>query len=333
MNTQCKKVRRALVPLSWLYALGVILHRLLYSAGVVKIYRPAVRTVSVGNITAGGTGKSPLVELLAAELSREGRRTTVIRRDSAGPGADLSDEEKVFAENVPGIRQICGRDKACCAKRAGASKPDIIIIDDGFQTVSLARDLDIVMIDAASPFGGGHLLPAGYLREPAYALRRADVVVLSRCEEITERNKKVIVETIRRWTSADVFEARYAADELKVVGSDGTEDVSVLKGKSVLAFCGIGNPEGFFATLERLGCSVEGKLVFRDHYVYEPNDIRRIEKEAELNNCDVIVTTQKDAVKLLCLADTERKIYYLKVKLDILEKERLVKRVLGMEGE
>lgn len=306
-----------LLPLSWIYRLGLVLRRALYRLGIAKTYRPPVRTISVGNITAGGTGKSPLVEFLCAEMERRGHRAIVVRRDRAAfpSGADLSDEAEAFEENVPGTPQISGRNKADCVRQACASGPDVVIVDDGFQTVSLDRDLDIVTVDATSPFGNGWLLPAGILREPPSGLSRADAVVLTRCDEIAPEEKDSILTELRQLTNAEIFEARYVVDEVRDLQTGSPSDPS-LTGKKVFAFCGIGNPEGLFHTLERLGCVIAGRRVFRDHYVYCADDVAAIEKKADDCGGEIILTTQKDAVRLRALEPPEREIHYLKIHLE-----------------
>ncbi len=311
-------MRRILLPISWLYALGLATRRAMYRTGIAKPYRPPVRTISVGNITVGGTGKSPLVEFLCFELERQGCNVVAVRRSRAGfpSGADLSDEEKVFAENLPDTQQVSEKNKADCVKQACALKPDVVIVDDGFQTISLERDFDIVTIDATSPFGNGYLLPAGTLREPPGALRRADAVVLTQCDETKPAEKDSIVEKLRRLTNAEIFEARYVANEIMTLGGSSMAP-SAISGKKVFAFCGIGSPAGFVRTLERLGCAIVGRRVFRDHYVYSTADVHSIEKESEDCGADMIMTTQKDAVRLRSLERAEREIYYLKIHLDV----------------
>ncbi len=322
--------KNILLPLSWIYALGLSIHRAMYRTGIARPYRPPVRTISVGNITVGGTGKSPLVEFICVEMGRQGRRAVVVRRDRAGfpSGADLSDEEKVFSENVPETPQVAGRNKADCVKQACALEPDVVIVDDGFQTISLERDFDIVTVDATSPFGNGNLLPAGTLREPPSALRRADAVVLTRCDEIKPTEKDSILTELRQMTDAEIFEARYIADEIMTLG-DGSMAPSAISGKKIFAFCGIGNPDGFFRTLERLGCVIAGRRVFRDHHVYRADDLRTIEKDAEDSGADMIVTTQKDAVRLRSLEHLKREIHYLKIHLDIPNGDTLCRLAAG----
>lgn len=319
-----------LLPLSWLYALGLILRRILRSTGIAKTYRPPVRTISVGNITAGGTGKSPLVEFLCTELKKQSLSVVVARRNRAAwpSNADLTDEAKVFSENVPETPQVLGRSKEDCVRRACASRPDIVLVDDGFQTLFLERDLDIITIDATSPFGNGFLLPAGTLREPPYELRRADAVVLTHCLEIMPEAKDALVRKLRRWTSSEIFEARYVVDNVATLSGDSA-DPSTMAGKKIFAFCGIGSPAGFVRTLERLNCVVAGKSIFSDHHVYCSDDLSTIKKDAEKCGAEMIVTTQKDAVRLRSLEGLEWEIHYLKIHLGVRNADKLCRLVVG----
>lgn len=319
-----------LLPLAWLYALGLAIRRAVCRIGITRPYRPPVRTISVGNITVGGTGKSPLVEFLCGEAERQGRKAVVVRRDRAGfpSGADLSDEEKVFAENLPDTQQVSGRNKADCVKQACTLEPDVVIVDDGFQTLSLERDFDIVTIDATSPFGNGHLLPAGTLREQPSVLRRADAVVLTRCDEIEPAEKDSILKELRRLTDAEIFEARYIMCGIMALDG-GSSYSSAISGKKVFAFCGIGNPGSFFCSLERLGCVLAGRSVFRDHHAYSAGDLQSIEKEAADCGADMIMTTQKDAVRLRSLERSGREIHYLKIRLDVTNGDALCRSAIG----
>ncbi len=319
-----------LLPFSWIYHLGASLRRAMYSAGIARSYRPPVRTISVGNITAGGTGKSPLVELLSARIIAQGKKVAVVRRSRAGLlfGKDLSDEKKLLEENVPGISQFADTNKARAAVRAAHTRPDVILIDDGFQTLSLERDFDIVTVDAAAPFGGGCLLPAGRLREPVRALGRAGAVVLTRCETVTSEEMEGVIGQIQNLTDAPVFPASIEVDCVSTF-DDRKEDPSFLQNRKVFAFCGIGNPASFFSTVERLGCEIAGRAVFADHHPYTRADISGIAETAASTGSDLILTTQKDAVKLRDLPAPNIDIRFIRIRLKVTKLERLLELILG----
>ncbi len=319
-----------LLPFSWLYRCGAILRGAMYSTGIVRSYRPSVRTISVGNITVGGTGKSPLVELLSAQIIAQGKKVAIVRRSRAGLlfGKDLSDEEKLLEENVPGISQFADTNKARAAVRAAQTRPDVILIDDGFQTLSLERDFDIVTVDAAAPFGGGCLLPAGRLREPVRALGRAGAVVLTRCETVTSEKMENVIGQIQNLTDAPVFPSSIEVDCVSTL--DGREeDPSSLRNRKVFAFCGIGNPASFFFTVEHLGCEIAGRAIFADHHPYTRADIDRIVEDADSTGSDLILTTQKDAVKLRDLPAPGIDIRFIRIRLEVTEFERLLELILG----
>lgn len=319
-----------LLPFSWLYHLGAVLRRAMYSAGIARRYRPPVRTISIGNITVGGTGKSPLVELLSAQIIAQGRKVAVVRRSRAGLlfGKDLSDEEKLLEENVPGISQFADTNKTRAAVRAARTRPDVILIDDGFQTFSLERDFDIVTVDATAPFGGGCLLPAGRLREPVRALGRAGAVVLTGCETVTSEEIKDVIGQIQNLTDAPVFSASIEVDCVSTL--DGRkEDPSSLQNRKVFAFCGIGNPASFFSTVERLGCEIAGRAIFADHHPYTQADINGISEDAGSTGSNIILTTQKDAVKLRDLSAIGIDIRFIRIRLKVTELERLLELMFG----
>ena len=320
-----------LILLSPIYAFGLYLRGLVYALGIRRVYRPPVRTVCVGNITAGGTGKSPLVELVAAEIHALGRKAAVVRRSSVGGlfPMDLSDEAEVFAENVPDVTQVSERDKLSAVKRACGSNPDIVLVDDGFQTISFARDLDVVTVDATAPFGNGFLLPGGTLREPKSALSRAGAVVLTRCEIVGDEDREKLKEEIGKLTDAAVFEASFEVSEIMNLQGDRQLDPSFLERTKVFAFCGIGNPEGFFATLKGMGCDVAGVKRFRDHHTYSSEDVSALEDGAEACGAEVLVTTQKDAVRLRRIGGLHEEAYFLKVRLDVTDRERLLDMIMS----
>lgn len=319
-----------LVPLSWVYSFGHAVRRCAYSIGLARAYRPPVRTVSVGNITVGGTGKSPLVEFLCTRLKEQGVNAAVVRRDRAAwpSNADLTDELRVFSENVPDVPQYAGSSKSECVRQACVSDPDVVVVDDGFQTLSLQRDLDIIVINATAPFGNGRLIPAGTLREPVRALSRAGAVVLNHSSDITPEDKKALVARIGEQTSAGIFEAEYVVDSVKNLSGESV-DLSAMKDKRVFAFCGIGSPGGFICTLEGMGCIVEGKSVFQDHHVYSAADLLRIREDADKCGAEMIVTTQKDAVRLDLPDNSEMRICYPRIRIEVQNGDELCKMVTG----
>jgi tetraacyldisaccharide 4'-kinase len=209
----------------------------------------------------------------------------------------------LLAANLPQVPHLQGKDRVALARKAcesspAGSAPNVLVLDDGFQHRRLARDLDIVLIDCTEPFGYGRVFPRGMLREPIGSLRRADLVVLSRANQCTPEDlvnitrqivaaagEKPIVLAVHRPTKL-----RSAAGECLAVGT--------LAGRSVAAFCGIGNPRAFFETLDRLGCSIVGTRSFPDHHAYSRNDLTNLAAWATDLRCEFVITTQKDLVKI-----------------------------------
>ncbi len=301
------------------YRSGVAVRNWLYDHGFKGMYRAGLPVVSVGNITTGGTGKTPLVAYLARWLWRHGIRPVVLSRGYGG-GRDgkLNDEGQVLKRLAPSAVQLQGRDRVALAQYAEEHfAPAVLLLDDGFQHRRLHRDLDIVVVDATNPFGHGALLPRGLLREPATALRRADFVVLTRGEQVTTRRRFELRQQLSRLSgNKPLVEA--AVEPLGWVPAGGGPHLAVAEVKQyrrVLAFCGIGNPRAFFQQLEEIGCRVVEKVVFPDHYRYGRADLTHLARLASDVSADCAVTTEKDLVKLPPRALGELPLYALRIEL------------------
>jgi tetraacyldisaccharide 4'-kinase len=258
-----------------------------------------VPVVSVGNLTLGGTGKTPCVEWVARFYRERELQVTILSR---GYGAEQgrNDEAMVLEENLPDVPHLQGPDRVALAGTAVEElEAELLILDDGFQHRRLRRDLDIVLIDATVPPARDRLFPRGTLREPAGDLRRASAVLLTRCDQVPAAE----VELIRAWLGRKCPGVPVATTEhrpLELVGCDGpTEPVSALEGRTVGAFCGIGNPGAFRATLEGLGARVAEFRAFPDHHPYTRADVDELSRwAAALPTGALVATTQKDWVKL-----------------------------------
>ena len=254
--------------------------------------------VSVGNLTLGGTGKTPMVEYVARWGRARGLRIAILSRGYGSEGG-LNDEGRVLEANLPDVPHLQGRDRTALAKVAVEElESEWLVLDDGFQHRRLARDLDIVLLDALDPFGLGRIFPRGLLREPIGSLRRAGVVVLSRGDLISEADRTVIRrEAERRAGRLRWAVARHAP--LALLAEGGAEQsVATIQGQPVAAFCGIGNPEGFRRTLLGLGVSLLGFRPFPDHHIYTAQDVAEIASWSRSLGAALILTTQKDSVKL-----------------------------------
>lgn len=313
----------ALSPFGWAYAAGAGLRNALYARGWLEAHKLGAPAISIGNITAGGTGKTPIVALVAEILIENGERVCILtrgygRREPAkrvvvsDGSAILADGETGGDEPVELARSLGGkaviiadRDRVAAAKfardRFGVT---CFVLDDGFQHRRAARNLDIVCIDATDPFGGGELLPAGRLRESPANLCRADAIIITKAEAAADIGK--LEQDIKRLApEAEIFRAESGI-------SGFTELSAFLAGENAgsnrelpgpaFAFCGLGNPEHFFKTLREAGVEIAGTKAFRDHQRYTGADAERLDHAAKDAEAAAFVTTAKDAVKLQSLS-------------------------------
>jgi len=290
--------RCGLTVLAGLYRAAFALRNLWFRMpGAAK--RASCPVVSVGNITVGGTGKTPMVAYLARLIGDMGGRPVILSRGYGAASGGPNEEAIELAGLCPGIPHLQNPDRLAALKGWLAGKPcDVAILDDGFQHRRLARSIDIILIDALRPFGFGHVLPRGLLREPLSALRRADIVVITRAELVTPDGVKLVTQTVlphlRPGTPLVVAEHEPGG----LLMADGSRrDAAALRGQDVAAACGIGNPEAFRLTLERAGARVRLFDVFPDHYAYATADLDRLLRTAEAAGLKTLVTTGKDYVK------------------------------------
>jgi len=288
----------------------------------------------VGNLTVGGTGKTPMVILLAGMLRDRGMRPAVLSRGYGGKSTsdvlvvsdgrqilagpeEAGDEPVLIARRLKGIPVLAGAKRALTGRYARENfGVDVMVLDDGFQHRWIHRDLDIVLLDSRQPLGNGLLLPRGPLREPPAALVRAGVIVFTRSEDSTGPSMDKELSGIL--SGRPVLRTRIRPT--KFVGADGTElPLSFLAGKKVFAFAGIAQPDSFRQTLEGLGGVIAGFRAFPDHHRYTAEDWGRIEHDAGLVRADLVLATEKDLVKLQGIAQALSRIHGLSIETEILE--------------
>jgi tetraacyldisaccharide 4'-kinase len=299
------------------YGGAVRLRNLAYGHGWKRTNSAAVPVVSVGNLTLGGTGKTPCVEYLAHWFREREVRVAILSR-GYGAEAGRNDEALVLEENCPDVPHLQGPDRVALARIAVEElETELLILDDAFQHRRLARDLDIVLVDATCPWGHGHLFPRGLLREPASSLRRAGLVVMTRCDLASADCLQSLRREIeRRARGTAIVESAHRP----AAWSNGPDEraLDFVHGRPLAAFCGLGNPDAFRRTLEELAGSPIAWRTFPDHHAYTRDDIEDLRAWARSLPEDVIVaTTQKDLVKIRLQRLSERELWALKIRLDI----------------
>ena len=325
----------------------------LYRKGYKKRYWPGCYVISVGNITVGGTGKTPVVAALATALSKGGRKVAIVSRGykSHSPslrfrlkhkefsnktkvvcdGRELllspriaGDEPYMLAKDLKNVVVITDPDRVRGARYAMREfGVDTIILDDGMQHLRLRRQKDVVLIDANCPFGYGRILPAGLLREPIEGLHRADHILITKARDLTEEKKEELKEEIRKYNKrADILVSYYEPSELISVHTESRFPLTLMQDLPIMVVTGIAQPEGFVKILEAQGAKVVCKRFFPDHHRFRRFEIEEIYETAKQFEVKAILVTEKDAVRFSKRAGLEQDpppVYYLKVALKISE--------------
>jgi len=313
-------LRKGLLGISQAYAVGIRLRSLFYDHRVFTVKQLPCVVISVGNVTVGGTGKTPMTIYLAEMLTHAGFRIVVLSRGYGGRAEntggmvsdgqqilmtadDCGDEPYMMARRLETVPVVVGKDRFRSGMMAVRRfRPHVILLDDAFQHRRLARDLDLVLLDAAHPFGNGHLLPRGILREPRTSLGRGHAVVFTR----TPETGLPLAGDLRRLIqSKPVFYADHRPKIVHIISADSQrnteaaklsldKDLSFLKGRQALAFSGIARNQDFFEILKAAACQLVDEAGFPDHHRYARNDIRQIQRSAQNRHADCLVTTEKD---------------------------------------
>ncbi len=322
-----------LLILSFIYAGVVRSICVLYAWGILPSYRPPKPVISVGNITVGGTGKTPLVILVVNILRSAGLRPAVLTRGYMAGAKGPGDEPKMMAEILPDVPVLVGadrRDNIRAALRTGGT--DIFVCDDAFQHWPLKRNLDIVAVDALNPFGNGCVLPRGILREPLCGLKRAHIAVITR----TDRNPDGITDLRRRLREMNpnmlIVESIHQPLGLSDVYDRAFLGLDILRGKKVAAFCAIADPEAFGDSLARAGAQVVRRFDFMDHHVYTATDLSVLRDFCRANGIDTVVTTHKDAVKINDRKDAWEEINVVRLNIGLTityGNEQFIQRILS----
>ncbi|MFM7057487.1 MAG: tetraacyldisaccharide 4'-kinase [Planctomycetota bacterium] len=286
------------------YGCAVAVRNQLYDRRLTAVSTAGVPVISVGNLTTGGTGKTPVAALICQRLQQLGRTPGLISRGYKAAADGSNDEKRVLELLVPGIPHIQQADRAAAVRQLlqleMANRPDVVVMDDGFQHRRLHRDLNLVLIDATCPFGFGAVLPRGLLREPLTGLRRADAVLLTRTNLVSGDELRQIEQRLQ--TLSPALSQRILQVNFEPVGlrdqSGQRYSLDSVRGQHVFLMTAIGNPDAFRTTCLGAGLTVVGQQWFPDHHHYTPADLATVQQHATAQRAAMVITTVKDLVKL-----------------------------------
>lgn len=331
--------------ISKIYGSIVLLRKWFFRIGVLQRWPLGCQVISVGNVTAGGTGKTPVVEIFARELTKQGRKVAILSRgyrrkekpflqrifsDKIEPPLIVSDGRRVLldsetggdepymlASNLPGVVVLVDRNRVKSGRYAIRKFGcDTLILDDGFQYQRLKHSHDIVLVDKTNPFGNGNLLPRGVLRETVNNIRRADFIFITKSDGKSEALRAKIRKYNRH---AEIIECRHAPKRLKNVYGKSNKELSWLNGKKVLALSGIAVPQSFENFLRGYGAELVECVRYADHHRYATQEVINVVNRAADLGCDALITTEKDAVRFPKLSTVAVPVYYLRIEIEILQ--------------
>jgi len=313
---------------SWGYAAAIAVRNTAYDYGWFRTTKLAVPVISIGNITTGGTGKTPVVAWCIHELQRRGSRPGIVSRGYRSLDGEVNDEALVLERLCPGVPHVQDRDRIRGGQRAiDQFGCDVLVLDDAFQHRRIVRDLDLVLIDALQPWGYGHLLPRGLLREPRSALARSHVLLITRADQITPATCAMLSqELMRHCPQARPVPVRFQPQEWLAV--DGTRyPLLNWQAQRVAMFCGIGSPAGFRQSLTGL-TTVIAEQLFPDHHHYTSSDLDQLEQWRHELGITTLVTTLKDLVKIPATHPVANHVFALQIGTEVLENAPEISRAL-----
>lgn len=295
-------VRFVLRALSAPYGLLMSLRNVAYDRGFQKSTTVSVPVIAIGNLTTGGTGKTPIVATVVKALQAQGLRPGIVSRGYRADATGENDEKRVLELLCPDVPHEQNPNRVAASEKLIASQEvDVIVLDDAFQHRGITRDLNIVLIDATNPFGYGFLLPRGLLREPISSLSRADMVLITRSDSVSEEERQEIEATVRRHNGKlvdHIHRVSFRPTGLVTGSGHDGQTTDVVANQPVTVMTAIGNPEAFVATCRRIGANVAVTRFFADHHHYTPDDLEEVRKLAESEGAPLILTTLKDMVKI-----------------------------------
>ena len=336
-------IKSTLSTLTYPYSAVLNTRNILYKNGVLKSTKLPVKVISIGNITTGGTGKTPLVEFMARYLLEKNKKVAILSRGYGGNNSlqknnnNVNDECLILRENLQEVPVLAGKDRVENGERAIRDYGvDCLILDDGFQHFRIKRDLDIVAIDSLNPFGGENLIPRGSLREPLKNLGRADMFIISHCNQSNKQTIKSIYKKLNHMNiDAPVCESIHRPVNMENITDGSILELEWLKRKRVYGLSAIGNPESFAYTLKELGADLIKHRKFHDHHAYTKEEIDDVVSEAKTLGADAIVVTQKDIVKIRNMDIKDFNILSLKIEIQITKGielyEEAIDKILNVE--
>jgi tetraacyldisaccharide 4'-kinase len=332
MLPQSKLLRGLIYLPAKIYEMAVRLRMVLYEYEYFKPQALDKVVISIGNITLGGTGKTPLVEYIAKYLVDENIDVGILsrgyrRRDDSQSQVIVSDGEKVLAtvdqagdepwmmaQKLKGVKIVVGADRyrsgLLAEKELGC---DVLILDDGYQHLSLKRDLNILVLDATDPFGGGEMVPYGKMREPIYALRRAQAIIVTRADRPFDQEElSRVLDGLG--LNVPIIYAYHDIVGLRDIATGKPAPIRTLNRARVGVFCAIGNPQIFIEDLQGYQAEIVSEQIFRDHHQYTQSDIDNVVREAKAAGATLLATTEKDAVKLAGFSFGDLPVYVIEIK-------------------
>lgn len=352
--------RAVMWALSYVFRALVLLRLRLFRKGWRQTAHVGTQVISIGNVTVGGTGKTPVTELLAKSLRDRGRKVAILSRGYKSKKLDApqewvsrrtgkliedppkivseggqmlmssdfaGDEPFMLAKNLEGVAVVVDRDRVKGALFACAElDADTLLLDDGLQYLKLAHTLDLILIDSTRPFGTGSMLPRGTLREPRSNVRRASHILLTKCDGTPN---DALIKKLRRWNPvADIIETAHISQYLKNVFTGERLELSALNGKFIAAISGIAVPESFEQKLTEQGATVLFHKPFPDHHSFSQREIDEFMERCMLRDAEMILTTEKDAVRFLKPTEIDVPIYYLRIEIEILRGQNAWDRLI-----
>jgi len=317
-------IRPILLLLSIFYLLLVKMRVLFYDLGIFRSIRLKRPVISVGNITWGGTGKTPMSESISLSFKSQHKKVALLTR---GYG---NDEDRILTQKLKGVAVLAGKDRVRNAREAeAASDPDIFVLDDGFQHLKIKRDIDILVISATNPFGNRRLIPAGILREPISHICRSDIIVISKCDLVNKESLLNIKENIHRIKpAAHIFESTHRPVSF-TTSDQRILDLKYINGKKTCCVSGIGDNDSFIKTLQKIGADIRLACPYMDHHRYTRPDVDYILTACRDARVDCIATTQKDWLKLEPLIPpySETEVIVLNMRFVVYDEEKFFRRL------